>query len=377
MTSETNWLNIDRQGDRLVVAAGGRWSITAVAEFDRQLGAIEIGNAHTVRVDLSGLESLDTAAAWVLHRTLKRLREEGLETEITGVSTAHAALLERIEASEPQQVLERDEPGPFAAMMEHTGRAAAAAWREGVDLLSFLGLSTITLLRSLRHPGRIRFKSLVSHLETAGFNAMPIVGLLSFLIGVVIAYQGADQLRQFGAEIFTVNLLGVSVLREMGILLTAIIIAGRSGSAFTAQIGTMRVNQEVDAMEALGLDPMDILVMPRLLALVISLPLLAVFADIMGLAGGALVAVLVLDISLVQFLERLNDAVSLNSFLIGIVKAPVFGFVIALVGCREGLNVSGSAESVGRQTTKSVVVSIFLVILINAMFSILFAVLKI
>ncbi len=258
-------------------------------------------------------------------------------------------------------------------MVDRLGRATADAWREAGDLLAFLGHSTVTLLASLFHPGRIRFRSLVNQLETVGLDALPIVGLLSFLIGVVVAYQGADQLRRFGAEIFTVNLLAISILREMGILLAAIIIAGHSGSAFTAQIGTMQVNQEIDAMRALGFDPMDILVMPRMLALVIALPLLAVFADIMGLAGGAVISVLVLDISLVQYLERLKVAVSAWSFWVGMIKAPVFGFVIALVGCREGLNVSGSAESVGRQTTKSVVVSIFLVILINAMFSILFA----
>ncbi len=377
MTAAAGWLTTEREGDRIVVAAGGAWSVAAMAEFDSRLADLEIGDARTVRFDMAAVESLDTAAAWVLHHTIKQLREDGLVVEIAGASPAHAGLLERIAASDAEQELERPEPGSVTAMVERVGRGADDVWQEAADLLAFLGQITVTLLRGLRRPGRIRFTSLVSHLETVGLNAMPIVGLLSFLIGVVVAYQGADQLRRFGAEIFTVNLLGVSVLREMGILLTAIIIAGRSGSAFTAQIGTMRVNQEIDAMEALGLDPVEILVLPRMLALVIALPLLAVFADIMGLAGGAVIAVLVLDISLVQFLDRLQNSVSLWSFWIGIIKAPVFGFLIALVGCREGLKVSGSAESVGRQTTKAVVVSIFLVILFNALFSILFAVLKI
>ncbi len=377
MASAAGWLNTEREGDRLIVAAGGAWGVNAIAAFDQRLGDLETAGARTARIDIGAIETMDTAAAWVLHRTLKRLRDDGLEAEIAGASPAHAALLERVAASDFGQVLDRPGPGPFIAVLSHLGRAASDTWQEAGALLAFLGHSTITLLRSLRHPGRIRFKSLVSQLETVGLDAMPIVGLLSFLIGVVIAYQGADQLRRFGAEIFTVNLLAISVLREMGILLAAIIIAGRSGSAFTAQIGTMQVNQEIDAMRALGLDPMEILVMPRMLALVIALPLLAVFADIMGLAGGAVVSVLVLDISLVQFLERLKGAVSVWSFWAGMIKAPVFGLVIALVGCREGLNVSGSAESVGRQTTKSVVVSIFLVILINALFSILFAVIKI
>jgi len=377
MASAAGWLNTDRDGDRLIVTAGGAWTVTDVSAFDRTLAGLEVSGARTARIDLAALESLDTAAAWVLHRALMRLRDRGLDAEIAGARPAHAALLERVAESDLHQVLERPAPGVLLAIVIRLGRAAFDAWREAAGLLSFLGHSVLVLLRSLRHPGRIRIKALVNQLETVGFNALPIVGLLSFLVGVVVAYQGADQLRRFGAEIFTVNLLAISILREMGILLAAIIIAGRSGSAFTAQIGTMQVNQEIDAMQALGLDPMEILVMPRMLALVIVLPLLAVFADIMGLTGGAVISVVVLDISLIQYLERLNEAVSVWSFWVGMIKAPVFGFVIALVGCREGLNVAGSAESVGRQTTKSVVVSIFLVIVLNALFSIFFAVIRI
>jgi phospholipid/cholesterol/gamma-HCH transport system permease protein len=219
----------------------------------------------------------------------------------------------------------------------------------------------------------LRLISLASHIERVGLDALPIVGLLSFLIGIVLAYQGADQLRRFGAEIFTVDLLGVSILREMAVLLTSIVIAGRSGSAFTAEIGTMQVNEEVDALRTIGLDPIEVLVLPRILALVIALPLLTVFADLMGLIGGALMSFIVLDISLVQFAERFKTAIPMWSFWIGLIKAPVFGLAIGLVGCREGLGVGGSAESVGKQTTKSVVVSIFLVIIIDAIFSILFS----
>ena len=200
---------------------------------------------------------------------------------------------------------------------------------------------------------------------------------MSFLIGVVVAYQGADQLRQFGAEVFTVNLLGVSILRELGILITAIVVAGRSGSAFTAQIGTMKVNQEVDAMQTLGLDPVEILVLPRLTALVICLPLLAFYADMMALLGGAIMSLLALDISISQFVKQLQGAIKLSTFMVGMVKAPVFAFLIALVGCFEGLNVEGSAESVGRQTTLSVVEAIFLVIIFDAAFSIMFSYLRI
>ena len=210
-------------------------------------------------------------------------------------------------------------------------------------------------------------------MEQSGLNALPIVGLISFLVGVVLAYQGADQLARFGAQIFTVNLVAVGVLREMGILLTAIIVAGRSGSAFTAQIGTMKVNEEIDALQTIGLDPMDVLVMPRLIGLVLVLPLLTFYADIMGLLGGAVMATVVLDISFFQFARQLNDAVDLWAFWVGVIKAPLFAFIIAMVGCYEGLKVSRSAESVGRQTTRAVVESIFLVIVLDALLSIFFS----
>jgi phospholipid/cholesterol/gamma-HCH transport system permease protein len=214
-------------------------------------------------------------------------------------------------------------------------------------------------------------------MEQAGVNAMPIVGLLSFLIGVVFAYQGADQLRRFGAEIYTVNLLGIAILRELGVLLTAIIIAGRSGSAFTAQIGTMQVNEEIDALRTLGLDPVEVLVVPRILGLALTLPLLAIYADFMGLLGGCLMSWASLGILIPTFLDQLRSAIGEWTFWVGIVKAPFFAAIIALVGCYEGFNVERSADSVGRLTTQSVVEAIFLVILADAAFSILFSLLHI
>ena len=222
-------------------------------------------------------------------------------------------------------------------------------------------------------PHAIRWHALFTHMERAGIDALPIVGLISFLIGVVLAYQGADQLARFGAQIFTVNLVGYGVLREMGILLTAIIVAGRSGSAFTAQIGTMKVNEEIDAMRTIGLDPMEVLVVPRVLALVLMMPLLTFYADMMGLLGGAVMANVALDISFFQFARQLSEGVTIWSFWVGMIKAPIFAFIIAMVGCYEGLKVSRSAESVGQQTTASVVKSIFLVIVLDAFLSVLFS----
>src|SRR5436190_1136502 len=219
--------------------------------------------------------------------------------------------------------------------------------------------------------------NLAPQMEQVGVNAMPIVGLLSFLIGVVFAYQGADQLRRFGAEIYTVNLLGIAILRELGVLLTAIIIAGRSGSAFTAQIGTMQVNEEIDALRTLGLNPIEVLVVPRVLGLVLTLPLLVVYADFMGLLGGCLMSWASLGILIPTFLDQLHSAIGLWTFWVGVIKAPFFAAIIALVGCYEGFNVARSADSVGRLTTQSVVEAIFIVIVADSAFSILFSLLKI
>ena len=262
---------------------------------------------------------------------------------------------------------------PLLRIVANLGSSTLAALEEASRLLSFYGQTVLALSRLVLQPSRLRLTSLVHHLEQTCVNALPIVGLIAFLIGIVMAYQGADQLRRFGAEIFTVDLLAISALREIGILLTAVVVAGRSGSAFTAEIGIMKVNEEVDALRTMGLDVLEILVLPRLLALMIALPLLAFFADIMALFGGGLMCAFVLDISPSQYLARLSEAIWPRTFWVGIVKAPVFAFVIAMVACYEGLTVEGSADSVGRNTTLAVVIGIFLVIVFDAIFSISFS----
>jgi phospholipid/cholesterol/gamma-HCH transport system permease protein len=239
-----------------------------------------------------------------------------------------------------------------------------------VELVSFLGLTVTTIAWALARPWSIQVRATIRQIELTGLNALPIIGLLSFLIGVVIAFMGAVQLTKFGAEIYTVDLVGVAVLRELGVLFAAILVAGRSGSAFTAQIGTMKVNQEVDAMQTIGLSPVDVLVLPRILALMVALPLLTIYADLVGLAGGAAICSTVLDIPISAFTAELATAIDTTTFWIGMVKAPVFAFVIAVIGCYEGFKVSGSAESVGHRTTTSVVESIFMVIGIDAAFAI-------
>ena len=362
----------------LAVIVSGHWVIANAMMLVGMAEKVETA-AKTQRavLDFSALERLDSTGALILQKLQSRLEANDVPVEIAGLSDDHRPLLEYAASITKADALTEPAHHPLLAMVERLGRGAVAACHEARNLTNFLGMAVVSAFRNLLNPGKIRFVSIISHIEQTGLNALPIVGLLSFLIGVVLAFQGADQLTRFGADIFTINLLGVSIFREMGVLLTAIVVAGRSGSAFAAELGTMQVNQEVDAMQTMGLDPVDILVLPRMLALVIAMPLLAVFANIMGIAGGGLMVVLTLDVSVAQFLERLSSAVSTQTFWIGIIKAPVFGLLIALTGCREGLLVTGSAESVGIHTTRAVVISLFLVIVADAGFSIIFSVLGI
>ena len=359
------------EGERLVVVIRGDWVAANLPACQREIEGLDLAGRRSLRFDLASLGRIDTAGAWLIEHSATHLSSEGIAVEMTGASEAVATLLATVTRHDEQHPpIEPEYVNPVLAIVERLGRGTVSSLSAGGALVSFLGLLVITRLRSVVQPRRLRLVSIVSHMESTGLNAMPIVGLLSFLIGVVLAYQSADQLARFGAQIFTVNIVGVGVLREMGVILTAIIIAGRSGSAFTAQIGTMKVNQEIDAMMTIGLNPVEILVVPRVIALMITLPLLTFYADIMGILGGAIMANAVLDISFVQFIRQLNDAVTLSSFWFGVCKAVPFAFVIAMVGCYEGLNVKSDAASVGEQTTRSVVEAIFLVIVIDAVLSI-------
>ena len=377
MARERAWLESSRAGDgEWRLAALGHWDLQAAGSLSATLDGFALDGGGAVSLDLSRLDAMDTVGAYLLSTLSDRLKAAGHGVDLSAIRPEHAALFEAVREVGPPPVERAETHHPILDMLERTGRTAVDGLREGRDLLSFLGLIAITFGRLIVNPRRLRFRSVMFHIEQTGLNALPILGLLSFLIGVVLAFQGADQLRRFGAELFVVNLLGVSILREIGILMTAIIVAGRSGSAFTAQIGTMKVNQEVDAISTLGLDVVELLVVPRALALMITLPLLAFYADIMGLFGGAVMSYATLDITFGQFIRQLHGAVTLPHFLVGLVKAPVFALVIAMVGCYEGLKVSGSAESVGTLTTKSVVESIFLVIVLDAVFSVLFSFLR-
>ena len=262
-----------------------------------------------------------------------------------------------------------------ANVFERTGKSTVAIFKQLVEMLSFVGETAVAIAKSVIAPKRIRWRPILFNIRSAGFDALPIVGLLSFLLGVVVAYQGADQLRQYGANIFVADLVGLSMLREFAPLMTAIIIAGRSGSAYAAQIGTMAVTEEIDAMRTLGISPQEMLVLPKLIALIVALPLLTVFADVFGVFGGMLMARNQLDVGFVEFLDRFVKAVSPTAFMVGVGKAPVFAAIIAIVGCYQGFKTKGGADSVGRQTTRSVVQSIFLVIVADALFSVVFSLL--
>ena len=368
------WLEAGRSRNRLDLQFGGDWVIATAPELNRRLRALPRSPEDiTAAIDLSRLAKLDTAGAWLIQRTVMELTNAGIDVRLVGADERFRGLLDQVGRVEPTVAVEGPVPNKLVEIADRAGRSTVVFCNAALHLLSFFGMLMVKTARTVVQPRRLRFTSLVHHMEETGLNAMPIIGLLAFLLGVVLAYQGASQLQRFGAEIFTVNLLGVSILREIGVLITAIIIAGRSGSAFTAQIGTMKVSQEVDAMETLGLDPIEILVLPRTIALFITLPLLTFYANVIALVGGAIMCNLVLDITFPQFVTQLESSVDATTLFVGMVKAPVFAFVIAMVGCYEGLQVTGSAESVGRQTTQAVVESIFLVIVLDALFSILFA----
>jgi phospholipid/cholesterol/gamma-HCH transport system permease protein len=372
MTGEPGWIREAEEGGRQVLSVGGAWTVAGAAALEAAVGALEPAKGE-VAFDLSEISALDTAGVWLLRQAAHRYEAAGASVSWKGVAERFRPLFELVEENEGKKPQRPPHINALVAAIERLGKHSIEGGREAVALTAFIGEATVTGLRALLRPRRFRLVSLTNQIEQTGLNAIPIVGLMSFLIGVVLAYQGAIQLRKFGAEIYTIDMLAITIPREIGVLLTAIMVAGRSGSAFTAQIGTMKVNEEIAAMQALGLNPMEILVLPRINALIVTLPILALFSVFVGMVGGAAMAIISLDMAAVQFLTRLQEAMTLTHFMVGMVKAPVFAYLIAVVGCYQGLRVSGGAESVGRLTTRAVVLSIFLVIIADAVFSIMFA----
>jgi phospholipid/cholesterol/gamma-HCH transport system permease protein len=317
-------------------------------------------------LDVAGLDSLDTPGALFL----RGLRVQGVG--LTGVRAEHKALLDLICGLELEPAPKVKSVRRWRQMVIQIGKGGHDVARAAVDITTFIGRTASWTLRGVIHPSSLRPASISRHIAETGIQALPIIGLMAVMIAIVIGYQGVAQLRRFGGEDFTINLVAVSVLREMAVIITAIMVAGRSGSAFTAEIGVMKTRQEVDALQVMGMEPMQVLVVPRVIALVLTLPLLTFFADVMGLLGGAAISQFLLDLSPMQYLTRLPQVIDGSDLFVGLFKAPVFAFCIASIACMHGLKVTGSAESVGRETTRAVVKSIFVVLALDAIFSIVF-----
>ncbi len=355
------------------LALGGDWTTTTIDQTGWRQSIPPTLEGRPLAVEMAAIQTVDSNGALFLAKWLQTLEDKAAAVELVD-PPSHLGTISRLLAEQEPADTQTTRPG-LLDRVETIGKAAVDFGKIAIALIAFMGEVTVSLLRAIIVPGRMRFKSIVYHMQQAGVAALPIVGLLSFLIGIVTAYQGADQLARFGAAIFTVNLIGVGVLREMGALITAIIVAGRSASAFAAQIGTMKINEEVDALQVIGIDPMIVLVVPRVLALILIFPFLVIYADAMGVLGGAIMVTMTLDITFSQFVSQFQSGVSLDHFWVGLSKAPLFAGAIAGIGCYQGLQVSQGAAAVGEKTSAAVVQAIFLVIVIDAMMSIIFSIL--
>ncbi len=351
-------------GDAHVLRFSGRLTLARIGELPRRLKSLA---APPSEIDLSDIERIDTVGAWIVH---KLADEHG--ARVTGASPEALRLIEQVTRAHVDVQMRPDPPNPVERVLSEVGEATLEAGRTLLGLISFFGAIMVSIWDVTRHPSRLRFNAIVHRFELVGVRALAIIGLMSFLIGIVIAQQGATQLAEFGAEVLTVNLVGRLTVRELGVLMTAIMVAGRSGSAFAAQLGTMKLTEEVDAMRTIGVSPVEALVLPRLLAAILMMPLLGFYASIMGIIGGGLFCWISLDIPPLTFIQQLRDVLPLHDVWVGLIKAPVFGAVIAMTGCFQGLQVEGNAEQVGLRTTAAVVQAIFLVIVLDAFFAVFF-----
>lgn len=368
------YLQLDSRGGAVIVRFRDRWVIDNIQALEEALDAAAARVTESaIQLDAQGVSDLDLTGAALIHRFAESQSQRGGRVEWRGRVPEQLALVEKALAGKSGTESEMEAGvDDLIEPVRSVGRWSVGQWQALRQGLAFFGRICTVIVRAFRHVRHLRLTALVRHVYETGIQAVPIVSLIAFLISVIVAYMGAQQLRRFGAEIFVVDLVTVGVLREMGVLLTAIIVAGRSGSAFAAEIGVMQLNEEVDALKAIGTDPVEVLVLPRVLGLVIALPLLTIIADAVGLAGGGLLCFWLLDIPLAQYLSRLHDAISPTTFWVGVIKAPVFAFLIAYVGTLRGMQVRESSRELGRLTTVAVVQSIFLVILADAVFAVIF-----
>ncbi|HEY7844572.1 MAG TPA: ABC transporter permease [Bradyrhizobium sp.] len=362
------------RGNGLALCAAGPWIASFAPLLETIVSDAErlAGSRPNIFIDVSRISRLDTFGAWLIERLRRSLTQGNIEAQIAGLSANYASLVDEVRrvtaAPKPEAM-----PVTITGMLAQIGRSVVSVGETFVGLIDMLGAVLLAGGRVLLHPREFRLTSTVHHLEQVCWRAVPIVVLITFLIGCIISQQGIFHFRRFGADIFVVDMLGVLVLREIGVLLVAIMVAGRSGSAYTAELGSMKMREEIDALRTMGFDPIEVLILPRLLALVISLPILAFLGAMAALYGGGLVAWLYGGVDPEAFLLRLRDAISIDHFIVGIIKAPVMAAVIGIVACVEGLAVQGSAESLGQHTTASVVKGIFFVIVMDGVFAIFFA----
>lgn len=362
--SSENGLEIDLTGE---------WRIAHLADLDRELAEVPLQGVRRIVISTLGLKALDLSASLRLRDFLERAKRAGAQVDFQPEPPDQLRVVDTALAQAAHGGPPAEQTGfTFEEPVEALGRHVVRRWRDTLHGLAFVGRISTLAVRAMASVRRLRPISIARHVYDTGITAVPIVALIAFLISVIIAYMSAQQLQEFGAEIFVVDLVTIGVLRELGVLLTAIIVAGRSGSAFAAEIGAMRLNEEVDALQASGVDPFEVLILPRVLGLVIALPLLTVIADAIGLTGGALLCRFLLDMPLPQYLARVNDSIASTTFWVGIIKAPVFAVLIALAGTYRGMQVRSSSRELGRLTTVAVVQAIFLVILADALFAVVF-----
>ena len=372
---DSSFFTLDSLTTPATLTLTGNWTIKNASELTAALSQLKL--PAKTEIIPSKLTALDTVGAWMLLDWIDKSPHD-LTVKEDAFTSNHALIYQRVKAVGKIIVPPPPaKPNPVIHFIEKMGESTLDGLQLLYQLFCFLGTISATFFKTLIDPKAFRGSELSRHIIETGFNAIPIIAMMGFLISIVLAYQGAFQLRKLGAEIYTIDLVAISVLREMGVLITAIMVAGRSGSAFAAEIGVMKVNEEIDALRTMGLSPISILVLPRMIALAITLPLLTFIADMTGLLGTAILMMPSIGISFSQFAQRVHQSISFSTFAVGILKAPVFAGIIALVGCLCGMKVTGSAESVGEMTTKAVVGSIVLVIITDAFFSLLFTKLSI
>jgi phospholipid/cholesterol/gamma-HCH transport system permease protein len=369
-------MRIERTGEEVRILLSGRWTAHQAAMVETLAAdvAVEADRPRMI-LDLTGVTRLDTLGAWVLDRTRHELGAKGLTADFINPSPEQRILLEEMAYRGFQPPAEK-RPSRLMDFFVDVGQSMVGAWRDLVFGVAFLGEVVSAFLRVMARPKRFRGTSLVNQLEQVAFRGVPIIVLISFLVGCIVAQQGIFQLQRFGAVALVVDLTSILVMRELGVLLTSIMVAGRSGSAFTAEIGSMKMREEIDALKVMGLDPMEVLIVPRILALVFGLPLLTFLSGLAALMGSAITAWLYGDISIEVFLARLQSVAAINTFLVGLIKAPFMALVIGIIACIEGFRVAGSAESLGRHVTSSVVKAIFMVIVLDGFFAIFFAAIR-